>query len=66
MHKVVVLPLARPIHSGDWHDAPSKWQAVGPGTEVQQFSTKKDAMLYAKIRRHAKTFKEACDKYVLA
>jgi hypothetical protein len=46
--KVEKLPV--PERSGDWHDAPLKWKVVGPGAEVQKFSRKADAALYARIR----------------
>lgn len=58
-----ILKLAAPIHDGDWHDAPLKWQVAGPGDERQNFATKKNAMLYAKIRRGAKDFVEASRIY---
>jgi hypothetical protein len=61
--KILVSRLERTEHSGDWHDSPLKWQVVGPGTEVQKFFTKKNALLYAKIRRNSKDFNEACRKY---
>lgn len=37
--------------SGDWHDKPIRWRVDGPGAEVQKFSTRKDAELYARLRR---------------
>ncbi|AKF13639.1 hypothetical protein PHIN3_376 [Sinorhizobium phage phiN3] len=66
MTKIVVSKLAREIHDGDWHDAPLRWQVAGPGAEIQNFSTKKDALLYAKLRRKAKSFQEASDMYRVA
>ena len=38
---------------GDWHDKPLKWEVKGPAAEVQNFSTKANAIMYAKIRRHS-------------
>lgn len=46
----VVEKLPRPEPSGDWHDPPLKWKVVGPGDEVQKFSRKADADMYARIR----------------
>lgn len=37
--------------SGDWHDKPLRWAVTGPGTEVQKFSTRKDARRYRSLRR---------------
>lgn len=49
--------------AGDWHDKPLKWIVNGPSQEVQKFSTKKDAMRYASIRRKSASFAEACSRY---
>jgi len=46
-----IVKLDRAIRDGDWHDKPLRWQVSGPGREVQNFSTKKDALLYRAIRR---------------
>lgn len=48
---VTVSKLARPEHCGDWHDKPLKWAVSGPRSECQKFSTKRDALQYARIRR---------------
>lgn len=50
--KITVSRLKHAEQCGDWHDKPLKWTASGPGTEVQKFSTRKDAEHYAKLRRH--------------
>jgi hypothetical protein len=62
--KVTVSRLAHVEHHGDWHDKPTKWQAVGPvradgSTEVQKFATRAGAELYAKCRRNASSERDA-------
>lgn len=56
--------LKRPEHSGDWHDKPLKWKVIGPGKELQKFSTKKEALLYRKIRQNCSSFLEACQQFI--
>lgn len=63
MNKVTVTKMPRAELQGDWHDRPLKWQAAGPGTEIQKFPTKREANLYAKIRRKAGSFREASNTY---
>lgn len=48
---ITISRLDRPERYGDWHDKPLKWQVLGPATEVQKFSTRKEAELYARLRR---------------
>lgn len=55
MPSIVISRLPRPEQSGDWHDKPLKWQAAGPGAELQKFATRKGAELYRKCRRMAGT-----------
>ena len=51
-NRVVVRALAHALFAGDWHDKPLKWEAAGPGERERQcFATKKDATVYAKLRR---------------
>ena len=57
--KVKVERLSRPEHQGDWHDKPLKWAVVGPENELQKFSTQKEALSSAKIRRQTKDFATA-------
>lgn len=52
--KPVISKLPHPEHHGDWHDKPCRWQ-VTTGTEVQKFSTRADARLYAACRAAART-----------
>ena len=57
--KIVITKLDRPEHYGDWHDKPLKWLVkvsfdIGD-TETQKFTTKKEAKLYASIRRKSST-----------
>lgn len=66
MKKVTVKKMACRELSGDWHDAPLKWTVDGPNTECQKFSTKKDALEYAKARRHSETQQEAMKKFSLS
>ena len=61
---ISITKLERPEHHGDWHDKPVKWAAVGPGPELQKFSTKKEAQLWASIRRKSANFKEASMVYM--
>lgn len=62
--KIEIEKLARPVQSGDWHDKPLKWGVAGPGVERQLFVTKKNAELYARIRRKAADAREAENEYV--
>lgn len=48
---------------GDWHDKPCRWQVVGPGAELQKFSTRDDARLYARVRRASPDNITACSAY---
>ena len=57
--KIVISKLPCAVHYGDWHDRPLKWLVtvswdIGP-PETQKFSTKRDALLYARIRRSCAT-----------
>lgn len=61
---IKITQLFRIEASGDWHDAPLKWQVAGPNQEVQKFGRKADAKLYAKIRRKASTQAEAINAFV--
>jgi hypothetical protein len=63
--KITIAKLPSPEHSGDWHDKPLKWQVSGPGSELQKFTTQKEAKRYAKIRRHSRDFNEASSIFVL-
>lgn len=49
--------LACPVHCGDWHDKPLKWQVNWPGHQLspngQRFSTKKDAITFARLWKKA-------------
>ena len=63
--KVTVERLQQVEHQGDWHDKPLKWKAVGPGNEVQKFSTQKEATSYAKIRRQTKDFATALLAFIV-
>lgn len=64
MAPIRIERLARPIHEGDWHDTPLKWEVIGPGDELQRFSTRDDARRYRRIRRRSASFNEACNAYV--
>jgi hypothetical protein len=48
--KSTITKLPHPEQCGDWHDKPLRW-AVRTGTELQKFSTKKEALLYKRLRR---------------
>jgi len=64
--KLAITKLNSPEHYGDWHDKPLRWQVSGPESELQKFSTKRDALLYRKIRRKAGSFTEATALFVNA
>lgn len=51
-----ITKLPKPEYDGDWHDKPLKWQFQF-GTEVQKFSTAKEAKKYVSCRR--KVFSES-------
>ena len=57
--------LAHAVYSGDWHDAPLKWEVLF-GSERQMFATRKDARLYARCRRMGGSFQEAIRLYLAA
>ena len=61
--KIIIEKLAHWERSGDWHDRPLRWRVVGPGNEVQKFSTKKEAALYRTIRRNSTEQKIAIRAY---
>lgn len=63
-HKITVSALDVPRHTGDWHDKPARWQAVGPGDELQIFSTKKDALKYATCRRRTDNATDATRAFI--
>jgi len=60
----ITIEAIKPEACGDWHDKPVRYAVHGPGTEVQKFSTKKNAQKYASLRRKAATQQEAGDAYV--
>ena len=62
--KVNIARLERPVHAGDWHDAPSRWEAAGPANERQIFSTRKEAEKYARIRRRSADFTTAVNTFI--
>jgi hypothetical protein len=61
---VTVTRLDVPIHEGDWHDKPLRWTVRGPASEVQNFSTKKEALHWARIRRACPDFRAAVRQYL--
>jgi hypothetical protein len=60
--KPQVTKLVHPIHCGDWHDKPLRWNVIC-GSKNQMFSTKKDAVLYARIWRRAGDEMTAINEY---
>lgn len=64
--QIQVQQLATEIHDGDWHDKPLRWTVQGPASEVQNFSTKKDAMKYASCRRKSADFNAATTAFLKA
>lgn len=63
MTTIQVRRLDRPQYEGDWHDAPLKWTVIGPSSEVQNFETRKNAELYARLRRRTASMNEAARAY---
>ena len=61
---VRIEKLARPYRDGDWHDAPLRWSVIGPAAEVQNFSTRKDARTYKRIRVVSPNFADAQRRFV--
>jgi len=61
---IKVVQLETEIHDGDWHDAPLRWSVQGPGSELQNFETKKKALKYASIRRKSSDSNAACNAYI--
>jgi hypothetical protein len=64
MQVIRIEKLETPEHDGDWHDKPLRWIVNGPRKEGQKFSTKKDATLYAAIRRDSGDQQEAINRFV--
>jgi hypothetical protein len=64
MQALRIEKLETPEHAGDWHDPLLRWIVLGPGNEAQKFSSKKEAALYARIRRSSASFSEATNRYV--
>ncbi len=61
-----IVKLDRAIRDGDWHDKPLRWQVSGPGSEVQNFSTKKDALLFKSLRRRSAGQQDAIRNFIEA
>jgi hypothetical protein len=55
--------LLRPIKDGDFKDPPLKYSVIGPGNEVQNFSTLRWANIYASVRRRSRDQVEAGRKF---
>ena len=60
---IKVERMERPEASGDWHDAPSRWRVIGPNDELQKFSTRDNARVYARLRRQSVDTFEATHLY---
>jgi len=58
---IEIAKLSAPIRTAS--DMTATWAVYGPGAEFQLFLTKKNAMLYAKIRRASGTMIEASRAY---
>lgn len=63
MARITISKLNRPEPAGDWHDKPLRWKVTGPVGEIQKFTTKSDARLYAKLRRKALSFLAALREF---
>jgi hypothetical protein len=64
MNEILIKRLPTIEHHGDWHDRPIRWSVVGPGNELQKFSTRKEAEEYRRVRLRSATFAEAVKNYV--
>ena len=66
--KIIITKLDCPEYYGDWHDKSLRWLVNSKGVEeIQKFSTKKDAILWAKLlRKHGKfeTINEVFTKFM--
>lgn len=62
--KLTIQKLASPVRSGDWHDKPMRWEVLG--AERQMFATKKNATLWAKLRKASGSFNDTFMKYMQA
>jgi hypothetical protein len=61
----MTLEKLNPIEkAGDWHDKPLRYRVVGPDTEVQKFSTLREARYYMLLRRTAVTQSDAINAFV--
>ena len=60
-----VDPLSRSVHSGDWHDKPLRWQ-VSFGGKRQLFTTKRDAVKFARHWRKVGNLNEAIRNWLAA
>lgn len=60
---ITVSALATLVRSGDWHDKPLRYEVTGPLAEKMMFSTKRDAVTYASIRRRSASMVEAAREY---
>lgn len=61
---MVTISKIAPLFHGDWHDKPLRYEVRGPGVDLQRFSTKKDALRYASIRRKSADQNEACNRFL--
>jgi hypothetical protein len=66
MLKIISVQAIRSEACGDWHDKPVRYSVTGPNNELQKFSTKKDALKYASLRRRAASQQEASYKFAFS
>jgi hypothetical protein len=60
--QIVVKKLEKEIYAG-YKMRNFKWQVAGPGDEVQNFFSKKNAENYKKIRARSRSFEQAQLEY---
>ena len=65
MQVIQIERLQPEEHDGDWHDKLLRWIVLGPANEAQKFPTKKEAALYARIRRSSACQLEAISRYAV-
>lgn len=60
--QIVIKKLEKEINAG--HKMRNfKWQVAGPGTEIQNFFSKKNAETYKRIRARSASFDQAQREY---
>lgn len=64
--KSSITKLDSPVHSGDWHDKPLRWEIKNELGERQLFSTKREAEQWRAIRNRSASFSDAMTSFLNA